>query len=111
MKNRFFALLAVFALFAIAAYAFTQDNLPAPQNTKPTASSCCKKGDMDSCQMKGKESSCCKKHDGDQAKHDCSSCDCCGDSCQMKKGDGTTQQGDGKSCHGNCGCGKAKTGA
>ena len=111
MKNRFFALLAVFALFAIAAYALTQDNLPAPKTTKPAASSCCKKGDKDSCPMKGKESSCCKQHGDDQAKHDCSGCDCCGDSCPLKKGDGTTPTGEGKSCPGDCGCGKAKTGA
>ena len=108
MKTRFLAVLAVFAVFAIAAYAFTQDSLPAPQKTSPMSSSCCKKGDKDSCPMKGKDTPCCKKHGGEQAKHDCSECDCCGDSCPMKNGAGATQSGEGKSCPDDCPCGKTK---
>ena len=110
MKTRFFTILAVFALFAIAAYALNQDNLPAPQTAKTAASSsCCKKGDKDSCPMKGKDTSCCKKHGDQEAKHDCSGCDCCGDSCKMKKGDGAAQPGEGKACPDDCPCGKANT--
>jgi|SRR5688572_794568 len=114
MKMKFLALFAVALLFslAIAAYAYTNRALA----TGPTTASCCKKSD--SCPMKGKSEhganehakmSCCKKHGGDEAKKEGASCDCCGDSCPMKKGDGTAKAEDGKSCCDNCDCCKGKT--
>ena len=122
MKKRIIATFAIFALFAlaIAALAYTRTD-----NVETTKACCCKTGD--SCPMKSKghdekagghEMSCCKKHGADHAKsgdhakgtdhakaegHSC--CDCCGDSCPMKKGEGkattiaTTD--DGKSCCGD----------
>ena len=121
MKKRIIASLAIIALFglAIAAYAYTQTSTVAT-----TTSSCCKK-DGASCPMKGKghddkgehgKMSCCKKHGddhakgGDHSKAEGHSCDCCGDSCPMKKKDGVTAaSSDGKSCCDDCECCKAKT--
>lgn len=114
MKKKFLILFAVAALLslALAAYAFT-NNSPM---VGPTAASCCK--GKDSCPMKGKSEhngggdhakmSCCKKHDGDHAKKEGASCDCCGDSCPMKKGDGAAKAEEGKSCCDNCDCCKGK---
>ena len=115
MKKKFLTLFAVVALLSlgIAAYAYTQN----PTATSAAASSCCK--GKDSCPMKGKSDhgeggehakmSCCKKHGGDQAnKAEGASCDCCGDSCPMKKGDGTAKAEEGKSCCDNCDCCKDK---
>ena len=118
MKKRFFAILsiAVVLVFAIAAFAYTQ-NTTAKSGDKP---SCCKS--TDSCPMKAKghdasgehaKMSCCKKHDGDHAKHEGAACDCCGDSCPMKRGERAATAGsatdEGKDCCDNCDCCKGKT--
>jgi len=126
MKKRIIATFAILALFAlaIAAFAYTKSN-----SVESTKSCCCKKAD-DSCPMKSKghdnksgehEMSCCKKHGEDHAKgtdhaktEGHSSCDCCGDSCPMKKKDGAAAVStDGKSCCDDCECckDKAKTAA
>ena len=115
MKKKFIAVFAVIALFmmVIAAYAYTQ------QTTTLGDKACCCKGEGDSCPMKGKSHdekgehagmSCCKKHDGEHAEHakgEGHSCDCCGDSCPMKKGEGAavsvSTSTDGKSCCDCCG--------
>lgn len=117
MKKKFLALFTVVALFslAIAAYAYTTNTTSAAS----TAASCCNKSD--SCPMKGKSEhgekggdhatmSCCKKHGGDHSqKAKGASCDCCGDSCPMKKGDRAAKAEEGKSCCDNCECCKGKT--
>ena len=113
MKKKFLTLFALFALFslAVAAYAYTN-------NTGVSTSSSCCTG-KDSCPMKGKSEhggggdhakmSCCKKHDGGHAKKaEDAPCDCCGDSCPMKKGDGVAKTEDGKNCCDDCECCKDK---
>lgn len=110
MKKKLIASLSILAVFAfaIAAFAYTQNvNLSAP-----SASSSLSK---DSCPMKMKghegsgehgKMSCCKKHDGQHAEGQ--SCDCCGDSCPMKKGEGaaataaSTSATDSANCCDNC---------
>lgn len=100
------SILVVFA-FAIAAFAYTQ-------NTAPVAlASCCKS--KDSCPMKSKghdassehvKKDCCKHEEG-------KACDCCGDSCPMKKKDGATAASastEGKDCCDNCDCCNGKKG-
>ena len=115
MKKKLIAALSIFAVFAfaIAAFAYTKTS-----NTLADKPSCCKsKG---SCPMKAKgddghesngehaKMSCCKKHDGLQAEK--KACDCCGDSCPMKKGEGTSAaaSAEGKDCCDNCDCCKGK---
>lgn len=115
MKKKVLTLFAIaaFLSLAIAAYAYTNNAV----TSGSTTASCCKKSD--SCPMKGKSEhgeggehakmSCCKKHGGDEAKKtEGSCCDCCGDSCPMKKGDGATKTEGGKSCCDNCDCCKSK---
>ena len=108
MKKKLIASLSILAIFAfaIAAFAYTQNTSVAAD--KP---SCCKS--KDSCPMKSKghesngehaKMSCCKHEDG-------KACDCCGDSCPMKKGEGTSAtaaSGEGKDCCDNCDCCKGK---
>jgi hypothetical protein len=121
MKRRIIGLMVIIAMFglAIAAFAYAQET------TRATTAACCCKKDSDSCPMKGKghddkgehaKMSCCSKHGGDHAKGedhskaDGHSCDCCGDSCPMKKKDGATAvSSDEKSCCEDCACCKAKT--
>lgn len=118
MKKKLIATLTIFALFglAIAAFAYTRTN-----PVQSDKSCCCKSAD--SCPMKSKEHdhkdgehkmSCCKKHgDGhakgeDHSKAEGHSCDCCGDSCPMKKDGATGAYTDGKSCCDKCECCKDK---
>jgi len=120
MKKKFIASLSILAVFAfaIAAYAYTQTTALVGGAT----ASCCKSKDSCPMKMKGHEGhdpkaehagmSCCKKHDGQNA--DGKACDCCGDSCPMKKGEGssaTATADDGKNCCDSCDCckGKAET--
>lgn len=113
MKKKFIASLSILAVFAfaIAAFAYTQNT-----NTLADKPSCCKS--KDSCPMKSKghegnadhsKMECCKKHDGQHAEGH--KCDCCGDSCPMKK-DGaaaaTAASAEGKDCCDNCDCCKGK---
>ena len=120
MKKRFIAAFAAIALFmmAIAAYAYTQQ-----RGVLLGDKSCCCKGDGESCPMKAKGHdghdghdakgehagmSCCKKHDGEHAEHaKGEGHSCCGDSCPMKKGEGTattvSMSKDGKGCCDCCG--------
>ena len=121
MKRRIIGVLAIVALLslAVAAYAYTNGS-----STKTVvAASCCKK-DSDSCPMKGKaghdvkegehaKASCCDKH---RAGHHATAegqhnCDCCGDSCPMKKGETATAASatDGKNCCDDCDCCKGES--
>jgi hypothetical protein len=119
MKKKVLAMFAIVAMFAlaIAAYAYTNTSVTLADD-KP---SCCAK--KDSCPMKskghdGKEGehkmSCCK-HGEDHAKGaDHANCDCCGDSCPMKKGEApkstaVSTADDKKNCCDNCDCCKGKT--
>jgi hypothetical protein len=116
MKKKLIAALSIFAVFAfaIAAFAYTQST-----NTLADKPSCCKS--KDSCPMKAKghdghgsngehaKMDCCKKHDGQHAEG--AACDCCGNSCTMKKGEGTsaaTASAEGKDCCDDCDCCKGK---
>jgi hypothetical protein len=111
MKSKLIALFAIVAVFglAIAAYAYTTTT-----DNKAKASCCAK---HDSCPMKSKGHdekgehagmSCpMGNHDNGQAKAEGHSCDCCGDSCPMKK-DGaptsTASSVEGENCCDNCDC-------
>jgi hypothetical protein len=121
MKKRIIATFAVLTLFmlAIAAYAYTTTS-----SELAADKSCCAK--KDSCPMKSKghdgkdgdhKMSCCSKHGDDHAKGtdhaagaDHKNCDCCGDSCPMKKKDGPASAtaaaagDDKKSCCDDCEC-------
>lgn len=113
MKKKLVATLSILAVFAfaIAAYAYTQNTAPAA-----VTASCCKSKDSCPMKMKGHEGS------GEHAKKDCcckdgqhaegKACDCCGDSCPMKKGEGVAStsaaSAEGKDCCDNCDCCKGK---
>ena len=118
MKKRSFLLFTILAVFAlaIAAFAYTQSG-----TDLNASASCCKKSD--SCPMKAngndnngenKKMSCCAKHNGEHAKTEGKSCcDCCGDSCPMKKDASATAPDavagtDDKNCCENCECCKGK---
>lgn len=113
MKSKIVAMLAIIAVFglAIAAYAYTTSDNNAAR------ASCCSKSD--SCPMKtigheqqrehGSESCPMTKGAGDSAATDGHSCcNCCDDSCPMKKGGaakaGAASSAEGKSCCDNCDC-------
>ena len=119
MKKRIIASLAILAVFALAivTYAYNQTN------TESAKASCCKKSD--SCPMKAKMS---HEKTGEHAGKSCpmktqtasmtaagehSCCDCCGDSCPMKKDGGAKAAAasateEGKDCCDNCDCCKGK---
>ena len=112
MKKRLIATLSILAVFAfaVAAFAYTQNTIAVAD--KP---SCCKS--KDSCPMKSKGHDANHDANGEHAKMDCckheegKACDCCGDSCPMKKKEGaaaasTSTQG--KDCCDNCDCCKGK---
>jgi hypothetical protein len=112
MKNRIIASLAILAVFglAIAAYAYNQT-----PNTAGAKASCCKKSD--SCPMKAKTvHDASAMHSSDSCpmmvktagataagEHNC--CDCCGDSCPMKKdGEATATAASAAAEDENCCC-------
>lgn len=107
MKKKFIASLSILAVFvfAFAAFAYTQNTTAIAD--KP---SCCKS--KDSCPMKSNghdangehaKMNCCKHEEG-------KACDCCGDSCPMKKKDGAAASAstEGKECCDNCDCCKGR---
>ena len=113
MKKRIIASLAIFALMALAAAAFAYTRTA---SVGADRAACCKSAD--SCPMKSKghdhkaghETSSCEKHEAGHAKAEGHSCDCCGDSCPMKKdGASAMSASDGKSCCDNCDCCKGKS--
>ena len=116
MKKKFVAALSILAIFAFAITAFAYTQSTSSIADKP---SCCKS--MDSCPMKAKsrdghesngehaKMSCCKKHDSQHTEG--KACDCCGDSCPMKKGEGSSTsaaRAESKDCCDNCDCCKGK---
>jgi hypothetical protein len=117
MKNKFVAALSILAIFAfaVAAFAYTQNT-----NSIADKPSCCKSKDSGPMKAKSHDGhdsnsehakmSCCKKHDGQHA--EAKTRDCCGDSCPMKKSQGTSATAasatEGKDCCDDCDCCKGK---
>lgn len=123
MKKRIIASLAILAVFGLAIVTYAYNQAPSSATAK---ASCCKKSD--SCPMKSGNKdagehagkSCpMKNHSGEHAKAEGhTSCDCCGDSCPLKKDGGAAATAasateTGKDCCDCCDCcrGKSETAA
>lgn len=94
MKNKIFIIATVMAVLGLAAAVYALNGGSAVTDVA-AKTSCCKKDGADSCPMKAKEK---KEHKSEHA-----SMSCCGDSCMMKKGEGTMSAHDGKACCDCCG--------